>query len=396
MNPLYAAADIKFSEQVVEFLKQNLPSDISQKVSDHRRLEKSDYMRWQDILARRGWLAGNWPREYGGEGWTAMQTHIFDEQCAIHGAPRLVPFGLRMVAPVIMKFGTSEQKEKYLPDIKENRVWWCQGYSEPSAGSDLSSLKTKAVQEGGEYLVNGQKTWTTQAQYADLMFCLVRTSNLGRQQEGISFLLIDMRAKGVTVRPITTFDREHTVNEVFLENVRVPISSRIGQEGEGWTCAKYLLTHERTVLARVGDSKRELATLKRYIALADPEKRAPWRARVIDRLALVELELAALEVTLLRSLSDDRDSPAPEPSVLKIVGTQVQQELSELLLEVADLHALPFDPIWRSLEARDQAPGPFWANPLAANYLDLRKLSIFGGANEIQRNIIAQRVLHLR
>jgi alkylation response protein AidB-like acyl-CoA dehydrogenase len=395
MNPLYPASDRAFAEEVDTFLRAHLPAPISQKVLDHRRLEKADYVAWQDILARRGWLTGNWPREYGGLGWTPMQTHIFDELCAIHGATRLVPFGLRMVAPVIMAFGTPWQKEVFLPEIRENRVWWCQGYSEPNAGSDLASLQTRARRDGNHYVVNGQKTWATQAQYADKMFCLVRTSSTEKRQDGISFLLIDMKSPGVTVRPILTFDEEHTVNDVFLEDVRVPVEWRVGEEGRGWTCAKYLLGHERTVLARVGDSKRELATLKRCMRKADPERRAPWRAAVLQRVARVELELAALEVTLLRSLVAAEGSLGPETSVQKIVGTQIQQELSELLLEVSGPDALPFDPLWRALEQRDGAPGPSWATPLAANYLDLRKLSIIGGTNEIQRNIIAQRVLEL-
>ncbi|WP_371435223.1 acyl-CoA dehydrogenase family protein [Polaromonas sp.] len=393
-NILYSSVEERFAGEVTAFLDKSLPKDISTKVFEHLRLEKADYMTWQSILAAKGWLAANWPVAFGGQGWSAMQTHIFDELCAIHGAPRLVPFGLRMVAPVIMKFGTPEQIEKWLPPIRNNEVWWCQGYSEPNAGSDLASLQTRAENRGDHYIVNGQKTWTTQAQYADMMFCLVRTEADVKKQEGISFLLIDMRSKGVTVRPIQTYDGEVAVNEVFLDNVEVPIGNRIGREGEGWTCAKFLLGHERTVLARVGDSKREIATLKKVIARCDPREVAPWRAHVNRRLALLEIELAGLEVTLLRALTTEKVA-GPETSVLKIVGTQIQQDISELLLEVAGPDSLPFDPAWKSLTGRLEAEGNSFSGPIASNFLDLRKLSIFGGTNEIQRNIIAQRVLGL-
>jgi alkylation response protein AidB-like acyl-CoA dehydrogenase len=397
MNVLYDKDDAAFASEVMAFVSSSLPTDIRNKVIEHRSLDKSDYMRWQSILAAKGWLTGNWPFAYGGLGWTAMQTHIFDEVCAIWGTPKLIPFGLRMVAPVIMEFGNAWQKEKFLTPIRENTLWWCQGYSEPNAGSDLAALQTQAVLVDDHYVVNGQKTWTTQAQYADMMFCLVRTSNEDKRQNGISFILLDMHAPGVTVRPIVTYSEEANVNEVFLENVRVPVAHRIGEEGKGWTYAKFLLGHERTILARVGDSKRELATLKRLMseALANGTLSAAARHRLSSRLMEIELELTGLEVTLLRVLNSRSATPGPETSVLKIVGTQIQQDIAELLMELAGPAALPFDPHWNTLGGAADAIGPSWAAPLAANYFDLRKLSVYGGSNEIQKNIIAQRILGL-
>ena len=307
----------------------------------HRRLVKDDWVRWQKILYKKGWLAGHWPREYGGCAWTPVQPHIFDEECGDAGAPRLMPFGLVMVAPVIMDFGSPWQKEHYLPRILSSEDWWCQGYSEPGSGSDLASLKTRAVREGDHYIVNGQKTWTTLAQYADMIFCLVRTDPTVKKQEGITFLLIDMHSPGVTVRPIITLDEEHEVNEVFFDNVKVPAENLVGEEGKGWTYAKFLLGHERTGIARVGESKRELAQLKEIAAKqlnGRPLAEDPlFRARIAE----VEIELMALEMTLLRVLSS-RAKPGPEASILKIKGTEVQQALTELMMEAMGPYALPF------------------------------------------------------
>src|SRR5581483_6061381 len=274
MDLNYSSQDLQFRDEVRAFVRDRLPQDIARKVLEHRRLNKDDHVRWQRILYQRGWMAPNWPVEYGGAAWNAVQQHIFDEECAEAGAPRVIPFGVNMVGPVIIAFGSAEQKQRYLPRILSSEDWWCQGYSEPGAGSDLASLKTRAERQGDRYIVNGQKTWTTLAQYADMIFCLVRTSSGGKKQEGISFLLIDMHSPGVTVRPIITLEGEHEVNEVWFENVEVPIENLVGEEGRGWTYAKFLLSHERTGIAGIGTSKRELRKL-RHIAAQEQRNGRP-------------------------------------------------------------------------------------------------------------------------
>ena len=270
MSLLYSDEDLAFRGQVRAFLASNLPPELQHKVRRHLRMQRDDYVRWHRTLAAQGWAAPGWPVEYGGPGWTPVQRHIFDEECALAGTPPVLPFGVNMVAPVIMAFGSQQQKDYYLPRILACEDWWCQGYSEPGAGSDLASLTTTAVRhldaEGEHYIVNGQKTWTTFAQHADMIFCLVRTDTGVRKQEGISFLLIDMHTPGITVRPIIMLDEDHEVNEVFFDNVRVPVANLVGQENRGWTYAKYLLGHERTGIAAVGRSKRELAFLKTLAA----------------------------------------------------------------------------------------------------------------------------------
>ena len=325
-----------------------------------------------------------------------MQNHIFDEETAAAGAPRLIPFGLNMVAPVIMAYGSAWQKDFYLSRIRTNQDWWCQGYSEPGSGSDLASLKTRAVRQGDEYVVNGQKTWTTLAQHADMIFCLVRTDTTVKKQEGISFILIDMHSPGITVRPILTLDEEREVNEVFFEDVKVPAANLVGQEGKGWTYAKYLLGYERTGIAGVGASKRELATLK-HIAERQLKNGRPLAVDPVfaSRVAEVEIELLALEMTVMRVLASRGKSPGPEASILKIKGTEIQQALTELMMDALGPHALPFRPEAMTLDAEDEPVGPDYAAPLAARYFNYRKVTIYGGSNEIQRNIIAQMVLGL-
>ena len=305
MNLNYSDADDAFRSEVRAWLAQNLPRDLQARVQNHRRMQKDDFVRWHKTLAKKGWVAPAWPVEYGGTGWNATQRHIFDEECAAAGTPPVMPFGIAMVAPVIMKFGNDEQKKYYLPRIYDCTDWWCQGYSEPGSGSDLASLKTRAERvadaSGEHYVINGQKTWTTLAQHADMMFCLVRTEQTERKQEGISFLLIDMKTPGITVRPIITLDEDHEVNEVFFDNVKVPVANRVGEENKGWTYAKYLLGHERTGIAQVGRSKRELAFLKRIAT----ERKNNGRALLADplfaaKVANLEIELMALEITVLR------------------------------------------------------------------------------------------------
>ena len=391
----FSAEETAFRDEVRAFVRASVPADIARKVLDHRHLSKEDQVRWQDILAAKGWLAGHWPREFGGCGWTPVQVHIFDEEAAAAGAPRLIPFGLNMVAPVIMAFGSPWQKEHYLTRIRENKDWWCQGYSEPGSGSDLASLKMRALRdgegEGAEYVVSGQKTWTTLAQHADMIFCLVRTSTEGRKQEGISFLLIDMHAPGVSVRPIIMLDEGHEVNEVFFDNVRVPAKNLVGEEGKGWTYAKFLLGHERTNIAGVGASKRELATLK-TIARSEMQDGRPLleNPAFAAKIALLEIELMALEVTVMRVLAARGKAPGAESSILKIKGTEIQQTLTALMMEALGPYAQPFVP-----EEGAVAVGPDYAAPLAARYFNMRKTTIYGGSNEVQRNIIAQLVLGL-
>jgi alkylation response protein AidB-like acyl-CoA dehydrogenase len=404
MDLNYTSEDLAFRDQVRTFLEAELPAELRHKVLNHLRLTKDDYVRWHKILARQGWVAPGWPREFGGPGWTPAQRHIFEEECARAGTPPIMPFGVNMVAPVIMAFGSQAQKDHYLPRILSCEDWWCQGYSEPGAGSDLASLKTSAVRgrdtEGEHYIVNGQKTWTTLAQHADMIFCLVRTDTNVRKQEGISFLLIDMHSPGITVRPILMLDEDHEVNEVFFDNVRVPAENLVGQENRGWTYAKYLLGHERTGIAAVGRSKRELARLKR---MAGREQKN-GRALILDplfgaRVAELEIELMALETTVLRVLAqaaaDEKRAPGPEASVLKVRGTEIQQRLTELIVEAAGPLALPFDEAYLEGETAHSAFDDDFAAPLLSHYFNYRKTSIYGGSNEIQRNIISQMILGL-
>ena len=404
MDLNYSDADNAFRLEVRAWLDANLPQDLKFKVLNHRRLQKDDFARWHRTLAGNGWSVVAWPVEFGGTGWNATQRHIWEEECATAGTPPVLPFGPAMVAPVIMKFGNEEQKRHYLPRIADGTDWWCQGYSEPGAGSDLASLKTRAERVSGAdgdcYIVNGQKTWTTLGQHADMMFCLVRTEQTERRQEGISFLLMDMKSPGITVRPIITLDEDHEVNEVFFDNVSVPAQNLVGEEGRGWTYAKYLLGHERTGIAAVGRSKRELGFLKRLAA--DQTKNG--RPLVDDpifaaKVAHLEIELMALEMTVLRVVSQEgaKKGPGPEASMLKIKGTEIQQALSELMLEAAGPLAMPFDR--DLLESGDvagaDAPVDGDVAPLAPHYYNYRKTSIYGGSNEIQKNIIAQMILGL-
>ncbi|MBC7454625.1 MAG: acyl-CoA dehydrogenase family protein [Massilia sp.] len=391
-----SAEDLAFRDNARAFLEQHLPAELQHKVRNHLRLSKDDYVRWHRILAKQGWVAPGWPVEFGGTGWSAAQRHLWEAECARAGTPPFLPFGVNMVAPVIMAFGSAAQKAYFLPRILSCEDWWCQGYSEPGAGSDLASLKTSARREGEHYIVNGQKTWTTLAQHANMIFCLVRTDTGVRKQEGISFLLIDMHTPGITVRPIITLDEDHEVNEVFFDQVRVPVENLVGEENKGWTYAKYLLGHERTGIAAVGRSKRELGFLKRFVAgqtlngqslLLDPLFGA--------KVASLEIELMALEMTVLRVLAQAGKAPGPEASVLKVRGTEIQQTLSELMMEAAGPMALPFDAAYLEGERAHSIAGDDDAAPLAAHYFNGRKTSIYGGSNEIQRNIITQMILGL-
>jgi alkylation response protein AidB-like acyl-CoA dehydrogenase len=386
-----------FRSSIRVWLKDNLPADLRRKVLEHKRLEKEDFLRWHRVLYRQGWSAPAWPQEHGGPGWCVMRRHIFDEECAIAGAPEVPPFGVRMVAPVLMKYGTEEQKARYLPRILAGKDWWCQGYSEPGSGSDLASLKTRAEATADGFVINGQKTWTTYAQYADLMFCLVRTDATAKSQEGISFLLIDMKAPGISIRPIRTLDGDHEINDVFFDNVRVPSTNLVGEVNRGWSCAKYLLSHERFGAARVGRAKRELTFLKRIAAERQVDGHSlaadPLFGQTISRL---EVDLLALEHTNLRLIDrvQRNGGNGGEASILKLLGTTLAQSITEKMLEAAGMHAIPYRPEAFALNT-DGSAGCEWAGPLAGFYLNLRKISIYGGTDEVQKNIIAKTALGL-
>ncbi len=398
MELILTPEEQKFRDEVRAFLTANVPAEVKEKTMTGYRLSKEEHVSWQKTLYEKGWMAPSWPVEHGGTTWTPMQKHIFQEECAAAGAPPVVAFGVVMVAPVIMKFGTQKQKDYFLPRILRSDDWWCQGYSEPGSGSDLASLRTKAVLNGDHYIVNGQKTWTTMAQYANMMFCLTRTDDSGKRQEGITFLLIDMDQPGVTVQPITTIDGSQEINNVFLEDVKVPVENRVGEEGKGWTYAKYLLGHERTSIAAVGRSKAQLARLRDIAKVEQQDGRPLIEDEAFQKkLAEIEIDLLALESLVLRVLSDESagKGPGPEASFLKIRGTEVQQGITELLVEAIGNYAHPYVPEAMQTGWNEDPIGPEYAASIAPHYFNWRKASIYGGSNEIQKNIIAKAVLGL-
>jgi hypothetical protein len=394
MDLSFSPEEEAFRQDVRAFIadaKPKLP-DIGAAESADR--SKEEYLAWHKLLYKKGWVAPLWPKEYGGTGWNVTQRYIFNEECANAETPTTLPFGLNMVAPVIFTYGNDEQKKKFLPRILSGEDWWCQGYSEPGAGSDLASLRTKAVREGDYYIVNGQKTWTTLAQFADWIFCLVRTNPDVKQQEGITFLLIDMKSPGITVKPIIVLDGAREVNEVFFDNVKVPVANRVGEENKGWTYAKFLLVNERSGIAGVARSKKAVERLK-DIARAELLDGKP----LIDdeeysrKIADLEIDLAALEYTELRTLAAESKGQmaGPESSILKIRGTEIQQRITELTVEAIGYYAYPNE---RALGSNEFI-GPDYALGQAGRYFNVRKASIYGGSNEIQRNIIAKAVLGL-
>lgn len=391
MDLAFTPEEQKFREEIRAWVRENLPQEISHKVHNALHLTRDDMQRWAKILGKKGWLGYGWPKQFGGPGWSAVQKHLFEEETALAGAPRIVPFGPVMVAPVIMAFGSPEQQQRFLPGIASGEVWWSQGYSEPGSGSDLASLKTRAERKGDKYIVNGQKTWTTLAQYGDWIFCLVRTSTEGKPQTGISFLLIDMKSPGVTVRPIIMLDGGHEVNEVFFDNVEVPAANLIGEENKGWTYAKHLLSHERTNIADVNRAKRELERLKRIAR--NEGVYADQRFR--DEIARLEVDVVALEMLVLRVLSAEKSgkNPLDIAGLLKIKGSEIQQRYTELMMLAAGPYALPF--VQEAMEAGYQGEhvGAAYLAPLAASYFNMRKTTIYGGSNEVQRNIVSQVVL---
>ncbi len=391
----FSPAEIAFQQEVRTFIAENYPENLRSVQDEGHDLSKEDFLSWHRILAKKGWIAPAWPVEYGGTGWTATERFIWSEELAAADCVGTMPFGLSMVGPVIYTFGTPEQKARFLPGILSGDDWWCQGYSEPGAGSDLASLRTKAVRDGDHYVVNGQKTWTTMAQHADWGFFLVRTDPDAKAQEGISFLLIDMKSPGVTVRPIITLGGEHEVNEVWLEDVRVPVENRVYEENKGWTCAKFLLAHERTGIAAVARSKRGVEKIK-AIARTEQDGDRPLIANPFFKRKISELEidLTALEFTELRSLAGEASGkgPGPESSLLKIKGSEIQQRITELALEAVGYYGAPY---FRGFgEGDNEHPiGPDYAHRAAPTYFNTRKTTIYGGSNEIQRNIIAKMVL---
>ena len=398
MDLQFSDEDRIFQQTVRTFLEQNLPTDIREKVENGFHLGRDDYVRWQTILSKQGWLAPEWPEEHGGANWTPVQRYIFSEESARAFAPRLIAFGLKMVGPVIYTFGSNEQKKKYLPRILNNEDFWCQGYSEPGSGSDLASLQTRAVLDGDHYVVNGTKTWTTMAHFADRMFCLCRTDPDAKLQEGISFLLIDMKQPGIEISPIRTMDGSAEVNTVYLTDVKVPVGDRVGEENKGWTYAKFLLGHERSGIARIGASKAQLEKLRDIAA----QQRCGDGYLVEDadfarEIAQVEIDLHALEYTELRALmaAAKGEAPGPEANALKIRGTEIQQRIAELLMQAIGYYAIPYVPEAMEYGYNEECVGPDYAAPLAATYFNMRKTSIYGGTNEIQRNIIAKMVLGL-
>jgi alkylation response protein AidB-like acyl-CoA dehydrogenase len=394
MNLDFTDDDRAFREEVRSFLREALPADLREKMIARRHLEKTDIVRWQRILNARGWAVPAWPVEWGGQAWTPTQRYIFQEEMALAHAPEGSPFNVNMIGPIIAAFGTEAQKQRFLPATANIDIWWCQGFSEPGAGSDLAALKTSAVRDGDDYVINGQKIWTTQAQYADWMFALVRTDNTGKRQQGITFLLIDMRTPGLTIRPIEAIDGVRDLNEVFFDDVRVPAENRIGEEGRGWDYAKHLLGNERSGIARIGLSKERLALLHRLEAeLAERGILGPReRQRLRRKLTEAEVELRALELTQLRVVAADAHGGGANSaaSILKVKGTELQQRMTELAVELAGPAGLAI-PDHDGAELDPDA----WRAAAAPYYFTMRKVSIFGGSNEIQRNIIAKTVLGL-
>ena len=400
MDLRFTKEETAFRDEVRAFTRDHVPEDVTAALRDGRSVGKDAMVRWTRILNAKGWSVPHWPEAFGGTGWSPVQQYIFQDELQQAPAPQMLPFGHNMVGPVIYTFGNDAQKAKFLPRIANLDDWWCQGFSEPGAGSDLAGLTTKAEKDGDHYVVNGQKTWTTLGQYADWIFCLVHTDPAApKKQMGISFLLIDMTTPGVTVRPIQTIDGGHEVNEVFFDDVRVPVENLVGEENRGWDYAKFLLGHERVGIARVGASKERVRRLKEIAKLEFAGAVPVWdNRRFREKVAAVEIELKALEMTQLRVLSAEakraHGKPDPASSILKIKGSELQQATTELLMEAIGPYALPYEPSRE--EGRNEPPvGPGYAAPLAPGYFNYRKVSIYGGSNEIQKNIIAKAILGL-
>jgi len=399
MHVTFSPEELAFQEEVRAFFRDEFPADIRRLRESGAELRPDVQIRWQQLMHRQGWAGINWPVEYGGTGWTPVQKYIFATEEANANAPRIVPFGLSMVGPVIYTFGNDEQKQRFLPDILESNVWWCQGYSEPGSGSDLASLKTRADLVGDHFVVNGTKTWTTLGQHADWIFCLVRTNtDVARRQEGISFILIDMKTPGVSVKPIVLLDGVPEVNEIHFDNVEVPVENLVGEEGKGWTYGKVLLQHERANIAGVAQSRyrarRLRAQVERSVRGAAP---LAEDKNFMRKLAAIEVELKALEYTELRTLAAvaSGKAPGPESSILKIKGTEIQQAIDMLYLQAAGYYALAYVPDQLEPDFAGEHVGEGPESQSSLRYFNNRKASIYGGSNEIQKNIIAKHVLGL-
>jgi pimeloyl-CoA dehydrogenase large subunit len=395
MDLSFSKEELAFRDEVRTFFKESLPADIRKKLVEGRHTSKEDMVTWQRILNKKGWAVPHWPKEYGGTGWSPVQQYIFLEELQSAPAPSPLPFGVNMVGPVIYTFGNEAQKKHYLPRIANLDDWWCQGFSEPGAGSDLASLKTTAKRKGDVYVINGQKTWTTLAQYADWIFCLCRTDPDAKKQSGISFILFDLKSRGVTVRPIQTIDGGREVNEVFFDDVEVPVENLVGEENKGWDYAKFLLGNERTNIARVGMSKERIRRIRDLASKVEQDgKPLIEDSRFREKLAATEIELKALELTQMRVVANEhkngKGKPDPASSILKIKGSEIQQTITELLLEITGPFALPYAP--EDDKSNEEAS---WATTVAPGYFNYRKVSIYGGSNEIQRNIITKAVLGL-
>ncbi len=398
MDLTFTQEELAFRDEARRFFRTEIPERIRDKVAQGEHLSKDDIVAAQRILNARGWATPNWPVDWGGQPWSSVQVYMYQDEMQQANVPPPIGFNVTMVGPVIAQFGSEEQKRRFLPRAANADDFWCQGFSEPGAGSDLASLRTRAERRGDIYVVNGQKIWTTLAQYADWIFCLVRTDPAAKKQEGISFLLIDMKTPGITVRPIVTIDGGREVNEVFFDDVQVPAENLVGQENKGWDYAKFLLGNERTGIARVGASKARVARIKQLAALERIGDRPLIEdARFREKLAEVEVELKALEMTQLRVVADERKrvrgKPNPASSILKLKGTVIQQRLTELMMEVAGPYVMPYQP---PDEGQNEPPiGPDYAAAAGPTYFNYRKVSIYGGSNEIQRNIIAKAILGL-
>jgi alkylation response protein AidB-like acyl-CoA dehydrogenase len=399
MDLSFTPDELAFREEVREYFRHALPPDIRGKVVLGQRLSKEELKRWTRILYAKGWATPAWSRDWGGTGWSAVKQYIFKEELHMAPAPEPLSFNVNMIGPVLIAFGSEEQKAHFLPRIANLDYWFCQGFSEPGAGSDLASLRTQAVRDGDDYVINGQKLWTSTAHHAEWCFLLVRTDPSAKKQQGISYLLMDMKSPGVTVRPIITIDGNHETNEMFLENVRVPVANRVGEENKGWDYAKYLLGHERSGIARVGISKMRLRRA-RVLAERIP-KGSSTLARdpaFLERAAALEIEIKALEITQMRVIAESSrvatSKPDPKTSILKIKGSELQQAATELLLGVAAYEALEYDgEFLRGLREGDDLID--WARTLAPNHYFARHVSIVGGSNEIQHNILAKSILGL-
>ena len=399
MNLNFKKEDLIFQEEVRDFINDNLNHITKKKMEEGYHLTKEDMVNWYNKLSTKGWMAPNWPKAYGGTDWTVTQRFIFNNECAEAYAPDgEYTFGVTMVGPVIIKYGTEEQKKYYLPKILSNTHWWCQGYYEPGSGSDLASLSTKAEKVEGGYKINGTKTWTTMAHFADMMFILVRTNSDCKPQEGISFMLLDMKSPGVSVKPIITLDGSHYINMVYLEDVFIPHKNLIYEENKGWTVAKYLLGHERTNNAQVASSKKALSKIRKIAKLKiNGTYSLSEDKRFIDKLANCDLRVQALEYDLIKVISNEIKgiSPGVEANMLKIRGSEIQQEITELVLEASGYYANSIQNNIIEIGMNEPKVGPSWTSTSAQKYFDMRKTTIYAGSTEIQKNILAKMVLEL-